>query len=314
MKAWMRELEVILTSTTCKKQYVFGRNWKEGKDDIAIDIVGYKYLSALKDNFVVRLNNLTYGEVVKLIKGKFYDIEIRAGYHSTGAKTIFKGSVIYMSKELGDRLTSTLIILAGSKLVAAYGQSRMNLTLNSGINMYSAIEFICRRAGVRNANIDEDLKNQVIREASSVQNTIGDWLELFTSANNLIIQTDSTYSNDITLISPYRKNNRVIKLNKDNIILTGGYPTVNSDGLSFSTLPTFNFMPMDVIILDNSVIDISVSNLDQSQFNNSMFLDKDSKYLITQIEYRLQNRGQSFMLSIKGKARSLFSLIGGSNG
>ena len=314
LKAWMRDLQVILTSDTMKNSIAFGQEWKKGKDDINIEVRGTKYLSAMKDSFTIRITNLTYSELVQLIIGKYYGIEIKAGYRNRGAQTIFKGAVIYMSYEKQDITTNTVIILAGSKMVAAYGQSRMNLSLNSGINMYSALKFICRRAGITNANIDEDLKNRVIRDATSSQGTVGSWLESFSTVNNFIVDSDSSYGNDATIISPYRTNNRVIKLDSNKITLVSGYPKLNSDGLSLTILPTFNFMPMDVIVIDNSIIDISVDSSNSKQFNNSMYLDEDGKYLITQIEYDLQNRGDSFNVHILAKARSLYSQFAGVEG
>ena len=286
LKAWMRDLQVILTSDTMKSSIVFGQEWKKGKDDINIEVKGTKYLSAIKDSFTIRITNLTYSELVQLIIGKYYGIEIKAGYRSRGAQTIFKGAVIYMSYEKQDVTTNTVIILAGSKMVAAYGQSRMNLSLNSGINMYSALKFICRRAGIANANIDKDLKNRVIRDTASSQGTVGSWLESY----------------------------RVITLDSNKITLVSGYPKLNSDGLSLTILPTFNFMPMDVIVIDNSIIDISANSNNSKQFNNSMYLDEDGKYLITQIEYDLQNRGDSFNVHILAKARSLYSQFAGVEG
>lgn len=314
LKAWMRDLQVILTSDTMKSSIAFGQEWKKGKDDISIEVNGTKYLSAMKDSFTVRITNLTYSELVQLIVGKYYGIEIKAGYRSRSAQTIFKGAVIYMSYEKQDVTTNTVIILAGSKMVAAYGQSRMNFSLNSGINMYSALKFICRRAGIANANVDEALKNRVIRDTTSSQGTVGNWLESFSTANNFIVDSDSSYGNDATIISPYRTNNRVIKLDSNKITLVSGYPKLNSDGLSLTILPTFNFMPMDVIVIDNSIIDISVSSNNSKQFNNSMYLDEDGKYLITQIEYDLQNRGDSFNVHILAKARSLYSHLAGVEG
>ena len=314
LKAWMRDLQVILTSTTLKKSIAFGKEWMKGKDDISIQISGTKYLSAMKDAFTIRISNLTYGELVQLISGKFYNIEIKAGYRSRGAQTIFKGSVIYMSYEKQDITTNTVIILAGSRLVASYGQSRMNLSLNSGINMYAAINFLCKRAGVQNANIDESLKNRIIRETASVQTSIGDWLTTFADKNNMIVDSDSSYGNDISFSNPYKTNNRVIVLDSSKITLVSGYPKLNSDGLSMTILPTFNFMPMDVIVIDNSIIDISTSTNKASNFNNSMFLDEDGKYMITQIDYSLQNRGDSFYVNILAKARSLYSNLLGVEG
>ena len=311
IKAWMRDLQVVFTSNLTKSKLIFGDKWLKGEDDVDIEIVGTKYLSCNKDNFTIRISNLTYKEIIQLIKYQYYDIEIKAGYrldnYTSGAKTIFKGSVIFITNELTDNKTHTAIILAGSKMMATYGQKRMNLSLKSGINMYSAINFICKRAGITNPNIDEDLKNRLLRETTSTNMTINNFFEVFNNTNGLIANADSSYKNTFSIINPYRTNNRVIKLDNNKIVLVAGYPKLTSDGLTMTILPTFNFMPMDVIVIDNSIIDISVSSNTPSNFNNSMFLDEDGKYLITQIDYNLQNRSSSYSIRITAKARSLYS-------
>lgn len=313
-KAWMRDLQIILTSDLMKKQFIFGRQWQQNKDDLAIEVNGTKYLSSMKDNFTIRISNLTYAELIQLIKGQYYGIEIKAGYRSKGASTIFKGSVIYMSYEKQNVTTNTVIILAGSKLVATYGQSRMNLGLNNGINMYNALKFICKRAGITNSNVDNDFKNRIIRDTASIQGTTASWLDTFCSANNFIVSSDSSYGNDVSIVNPYKTNNRVIKLDSEKVVLINGYPKLNSDGLSMTLLPTFNFMPMDVIVIDNSIIDISTSSSSGKDFTKAMFLDEDGKYLITQIEYNLSNRESSFNITITAKARSLYSKLTGVEG
>ena len=155
MKAWMRVLRVTLTSRKLKKQMVFGNSQFTTGFDLAIDVSGYKYLSSLKDNCTVKLTNLTYNEVMQIIVGEFYDVKIEAGYRDSSVQTIFDGGVLYISNAREDATTNTVIILCASKLVARYSQSRINLTLNSGINMYSAIKFGLKRAGISEVTISE---------------------------------------------------------------------------------------------------------------------------------------------------------------
>lgn len=314
IKAWMRELKIILTSTSLRKRVTFGTDYEKEGDSLNITVDGYKYLSSLKDNVSVKIDNLTYKEVVELISGQFYDIEIKAGYRDSGAHTIFKGSVLYISNLLGDRKTNTVVILCASRLVAAYGQSRMNLGLQSGINMYAALNFLCKRAGVRNSNVSEEFKNKIIREASEVNTTLGSFLDTFVNSNNFIINSDATGNADVSVWDPYRKDNRVIKLEASTIILTSGYPTLSSDGLKISLMLTFNFMPGDTIQVDNSIIDIGVESKDQVNENRGFFLDESGKYMIYEIEYHLTNRGSAFSLNMLCKARNLVSKISGVEG
>lgn len=303
MKAWMRDLQVILSSDMLKRHVVFGAN----KDiNLDINIVGAKYLSTMQDNFTVRISNLTYSEIVQLISGHFYDIEIKAGYKSAGgAHTIYKGGVIYISNELGDKKTNTVIILCGSKLLARTGQQRMNLTLNSGINMYAALKFILNRAGIRSVTIDPSLKRQFTKSAISMNSSAPSYINQLADANNFVANTDGSSTSDINIWNAYATDKRVIKLRNDNIIFTGGHPRLNSQGMTITVMPTFNFMPGDIIVIDNSIIDLSATTYQEAFKNNARFLDDNGEYMVFNIEYNLQNRGPNFELKLQCKSRSL---------
>ena len=158
MKLWMRELTVIFSNG--KKKIIYGDNNKENRPDLSLDIKINKYLGSVKDNATIRISNLTYYEIVTLIEGKFTDVEIKAGYKEIGSHTVFKGGVIYISNSLGDRKTNTAIILCASNLVAKYQQKNLNLSIHSGVNIYSAIKTICKHAGIRNTNISTQFKKE----------------------------------------------------------------------------------------------------------------------------------------------------------
>lgn len=309
INCWMRDIAVILTSKTLNKQMIFGQNWKEGKEDLDITINGSKYLSALKDEFTIKIDNLTYNELLELVVGQYYDVEIKCGYRSSGIHTIFKGAILYISNDIESRKTQSIIILCASKLVAKYGQQRLSLGLNSGINMYSAINFLMRRAGVKNSNVSEEFKNRIIRESEQVSSTINSFIENFTQANNMLINSDSSYGNDVTIWSPYRTDTRLYDLTSNVTILVGGYPQLTSDGLSMSVLPSFNFMPGDTIKIDNSIINLGVYSKSEVFSNKGFYLDEDGKYMIFQLSYNLQNRGSEFSVRILAKSRGLMSKI-----
>lgn len=309
INCWMRDIAVILTSKTLNKQMIFGQNWKEGKEDLDITITGSKYLSGLKDEFTIKIDNLTYNELLELIVGQYYDVEIKCGYRSSGIHTIFKGGVLYISNDIESRKTQSIIILCASKLVAKYGQQRLSLGLNSGINMYSAINFLMRRAGVKNSNVSEEFKNRIIRESEQVSSTINSFIENFTQANNMLINSDSSYGNDVTIWSPYRTDTRLYDLTSNVTILVGGYPQLTSDGLTMSVLPSFNFMPGDTIKIDNSIINLGVYSKSEVFSNKGFYLDEDGKYMIFQLSYNLQNRGSEFSVRILAKSRGLMSKI-----
>lgn len=310
-KAWMRELEVILTSEKIKKQKIFGSNWKKGGNDLTISVSGTKRLSSMADKFTIQIENLTYNQILELIDGEYYDVEIKCGYRNkdkTGAFTIFKGGVSYISNVLGDRKSNTVYIFCANKLVAKYGQSRINLTLNSGINMFSALDFISRIAGIKEFNIDESLKNRVNRDTTTISTNFANFIDNFTNNNNLMINGDASYNSDYSVWTP-RSDRKTIVLKDSTFILTGGYPTLNSEGVHIALIPTYNFMPGDVIKVDNSILDIGITSESGISENVGYYLDNENKYVITNIEYDLENRGSNFSIFLLAKSYSYYNQI-----
>lgn len=314
MGCWIRVLKVILTSSVTKKKMIFGENYLKGEDDLEITITGTKYLSSIKDQFTINIYNLTYNEMNDIILGKYYDAEVWCGYRNGSVSKVFKGSVIYVSNDRYELNTNRCIILCGNKYIAQYGQKKMSLSLNSGMNLWDVANFILRRQGLKNYKIDERLKTRYIKEVESINSSPQSWLENFASKNNLLLNVDSTSLKDITILSSYKTNNRYIELKNNDILLVNGYPKITSEGLSLSVLPTFNFMPGDVIKIDNSIINTSVSENNSSYFSNSIFIDMDGRYMIYQVDYELDNMDGDFICNLKTKARSLYGRIrGGDN-
>ena len=316
MRLWMRYLEVILKSSLLKKQYSIATKYDSNgiqQDSLDINVSGSKYLSSLKDNFTITIKNLTYKEIIQIIDGQYYEVEIKCGYRDSNIFTLFKGSVLYVSNKYDSVKSNTVIILATSNLIAKFGQSKLNLNLNSGINMYNAIEFICRRAGIDNAYIDTDFKNKIIREVTECSSPIGNWMDTFANSNNFVVSSDSSNSLDLTIFNPTRKDARLIKLNRDMIVISSGYPTISSNGVNFTCLPSFNFTPGDTVQIDNSLIDMSVSSQSEVYQNKSFYLDSNQRYVIFEIDCELQNRGETFEFSISARSKTLMSSIGGGN-
>lgn len=307
--AWMRQLQVILTSEKLKKKITLGGNVLRGKDDLYISISGTKYLSALKDEFTIKVSNLTYAEICELIDGQYYNVEIKAGYRSCGMHTLFKGGVLYITNIFGDRKTNEVMIFCASNLIAKYGQSRMNLTLNSGINMKAAIEFLSRRAGIQNSNVSDDLSRRILSHSVSTSTSISNWLDLIASQNNCIINSDESYNSVYSIINITRTDSRLITLEPSTIILTNGTPSLSSDGMRLTLMPTFNFMCGDTVVVDNSILDLGFRNKNNWSKNYGYYLDKDGKYVVYQIEYELENRGENFQLEMLCKSKSLFKSI-----
>lgn len=315
MYAWMRVLEVHLTSKTLRKTIVFGREHFKGKEDLNITVTLNKYLGFLKDNATIKIDNLSYSTIVELIDGKFYDVKIVCGYRGQTTQTIFDGGVLYISNKNVIK-TNTVIILCASHLVASYGQSRMNLTLQSGINMYSAITFACRRAGISDLQISEILKTEYLREKETVSGTLPQWLEKLTEQNTgLVANSDSSTGGTGMIYNIQKASNRTFNVSNDMIDASGGLPTLTNDGLSLTMLPVFAFQCGDIIQLDNSIIDISANSRDTALKNYGMYLNKDGRYMIYEMQYNLQNRDSDFSVEMLCKSTSFVtSFLGGTNG
>lgn len=312
VKAWMRVLRITLTTKSPgqngkNKQLVFEEN--ESGVGLAISVNGNKFMSTLKDNCTVKISNLTYVEIVKIITGQFYNIKIECGYKSSGVQTIFEGGVMYISNLRESVDTNTVTILCASHLVASYGQRRINLSFNSGINMYSAINFVCKVGGVPNPNISTQFKKQFLEGIENAHNqTAAEWVNDQTTKNGSYISSSDCIGNSfMTLFDANKSNARVIKLNKDTLLLTNGFPRMTADGLVFSVMPTFAFQCGDTIVMDNSLIQINVTSQSEATKNLGGLLDENGQYMIYEMHYQLENRGQNFFLEIYAKTRSRIS-------
>lgn len=300
--AWMREIKIILTSDMMKSQVVFD-------NDFHINVSGKKYLSTLKDTFTISIDNIPYDQQVRLIVGKYFNVEIKAGYRTSGLHTIYKGYVLYMSNNLGNHKTSNFIILCTSKMVAIFGQSRMNIGLKSGINMYSALKYIFKKAGITNAKVDKDFKYRILNESVQVNATLGSYVDQFINNYGYLSNTDESLGNMVDIWNPMRKDARIIYLNESNILLTGSYPTLTSQGLNLTCIPSITYMAGDTIVIDNALINISADDKSEVYTNKSYYLDEKGRYMIFEIDYELDNRGSSFNARMLCKTRSLIGRL-----
>ena len=110
------------------------------------------------------------------------------------------------------------------------------------------------------------------------------------------------------------RDKRQIRINPDTINFAKGNPTLDKDGLHITVLPTFCFKPGDIIIIDNAILDLSISdpNSVTSTFKSN-YLDQNGAYMITQIDYTLTNRDKVFEINIKARAVSIIANITGAS-
>lgn len=190
-------------------------------------------------------------------------------------------------------------------------QRRINLCLNSGINLYSALKFICNRAGIPNTNIDVGLKQRFLTEVLSVNDTPANWVQkVIDSTPSLIGNSDSTANAILGLYDSPSTNRNLIKLSDNEINLSGGFPRLTSDGLTLTLMPTMNFVCGDVIQIDNSLIDIHASSTNEANQNYGYYLDQDGCYVIYEAAYSLQNRGSAFKIELNCKSYNFLKQAG----
>lgn len=300
--AWMRVLTVSLTSYKTKRKMIFG-----GSDvNLDMSVKGYKYMSALKDTCTIKISNLTYKEMISIIQDEYYLVEVKCGYEQGNVFTIFKGGVLYVSNSLSDNKTNECIIICGNEMVARFSQQRLNLNFNSGINLYSALNFVCKMSGVPNAAISDNFKQRFIEDIISANGKTANIIESIADAyDDMIITTDSSDGSTISIFDTITGSPRVIVLNSSTIDLSGGYPQLTSSGLTITIMPTMLFKPTDIIKIDNSILDISVGSQSEISKNYANYLDKDGMYTIYEIEYNLENNGSQFSIGLHCKSKSL---------
>ena len=302
----MRVLTISLTNG--KQTLSIGGNDEITNYNYDVTVNGSKFMSALKDNCVVTVSNLSYDVIVRIIKTKQYSIEVKCGYKDSSLITIFKGEVLYISDVLEADRTHTAVIICASSLLAKYGQSRMNITLNSNINLYTAIKYISRRSGINSEDISKRLKLNILQDSKTGNETAASWLNRLMNENEyLAINTDGTKNSVFSIFDTRQGPKRIIKLNRSFINLDGGYPKLTKDGLSLSIMPTFDFMCGDVIQIDNSLIDISARATNEVKENRGYYIDKEGYYMIFEIAYTLENHGNTFSVSLNCKSYSRIS-------
>lgn len=307
---WMRQIEVRLFSKLSKKAIVFGG---EAADQLNIRIKGNKFLSSLKDNGSVEISNLTYAQITELIIGQYYTIEIWAGYRTSGLQCFFKGAVSYISDKIQARRDNTCYILFASEMVAAYSQKRMNLNLNSGINLYAAFNYICLTNGISTSHLSPSLKESFLREVTSNYGTPATLCEqLANNTNDFSCDTDASIDGCGVIDCTNLRDKRQIRINPNTINFSKGNPTLDKDGLHMTLLPTFCFKPGDILLIDNAILDISISdpNTVASTFKSN-YLDSNGAYMIIEMSYSMENRGEAFEITVKARALSIIANITG---
>lgn len=329
IKSWIRLLYIKLASWDSNEWTIIGKTIDDSKKP-RITISGSKYLSPLSDNFSVKIYNLPYSEIAKIQVMKKYHIQIYCGYLGSQsydnfeAKKIFDGGLVSITCSKRDYKDSVVTLICANKTVAKAQEWRCNVSFNSGINMYSAIKYMTRQVGLTNINVSDSFRNVYLTQANIAKGSIGNYFEELQSSggNNYFMTTDGSEGNDISLFSNSRGGMRKVFIDATKGMIVGGYPQVTSNGLNWSSLPTFNYMCSDLCVLDNSYIDVS-NNQDNysgvtSGTPNSIYLNTQGSengryglYYIYDLSYDLDNTNGNFLINIHAKSKDLIDNVTG---
>lgn len=307
---WVRNIKVILSSKINGEQIIF----KSGNPELNISIQGTKNLALNKDKGTVTITNIPYDLIIAIVAGEYYNIEIYAGYgKNVEPERYFKGEVSYISQKINTRRDVDTYITYASSYVANFSQQRINLSLNSGINIYSAIEYISRQSNLNNIKISPSLKQYFTSKVENLNDQVGNLIEQIANQSDqtFYLATDESEGDfyiDCTTLDDKRR----IEIDPNMIILTKGNPTISSAGLKASFLPMINFKPGDIILFPNYLIDASISDAESvvSTFNANFF-SPTGQYMIREISYNFQNRGTTFELNITAIALEILTNVTG---
>lgn len=310
-QAWIRILQVTLKSEKLGRQITFGSLNQSSGWEPSISVKGYKYVGFMKDNCTITINNLSYTEIVEIMTGEYFDVQVDCGYKNGSIFTIFKGSILYISNSVDDRETNVVTILCGSELLGRFSKNRLKLNFNSGINLYSALQFVCKLQGIKNTNISTQLKTQFIQEIANVNDNTSGYLEsLMELTTSYVGNSDASLGSTFSFFDASKSSNRIILINNQMVDITNGHPHLNEDGLTLTVSPTQQYLCTDVIQIDNSIIQLEeVTSTDQLSKLYGVYLDKDGQYMIYQIQYSLENRGAPFSINLTCKSRALVALL-----
>lgn len=310
--AWKRVLYIRLTSNYNNKKVIEIGNTQEDSKKPRIVVVGHKYPSVYKDEFVIDIYNLSYKELIDIIRYKFYNVEIFAGYENLNVNKIFDGGIVYITNEKKEHNTTIAHLICASKLISRANVARNNFSIRSGMNMYSALQYINEMLEIKNANIDESFKERFIQESMVANKNIGSILDTFANSdNNIFVSTDSTNGEFYSIWSLDTSKQVATKIDTNKGMIIDGYPMATSEGIKFKSLPVTNYKPGMLISIDSEYIDVSVSSLAQAiETPLTVYMDRNGLYYIFQLDYSLDNYGTfNFYVGITAKSRDVLTNI-----
>lgn len=337
----MRRLRVTLISDELEREVVFGdaaavmreRGEDYGSappDDVSISISGSKYLTAQKDEFTIKISNIPTvagGEgdaplsVICSIEKPYRYAAVYAGYGDQMMRVFLGYIVTATSKRSGNGVTNELILVCSAN--ATYGNlTGRSFTLKKGTSVYQALTFAAKMTKVQPISIDRSLKHNFLKSDTSFDGTIFSMLVALQNRDyEILCHTDFSSGVKVKVWKGRTTASRKYALDRQSVLIVGGYPNIEDQGVVLTTLPIFNYIPGDEITIDASLFDIPIESLSSYEsspqpyhYLGELTLDEETgayygTFLIYELRYALQNRGGDFSVEIKGYAKSLYSAI-----
>lgn len=314
---WKRRLAIKFSSLEAVKNGK-GMSITIGDNDdvnFTIRISGGKKMSMLQDKGTIEISNMSYDTIAQIINFKLYKIEINVGYENGNFFTIAKGEVSYIQQKIKANRDVTLYIMYASEFVARWSQSRINYSIRSGINVYDMLNYLFIREGIPKTNLSKELKSLTLSNIQADNQKMSTVIEqaLASSNTGFCLSTDSSFDNAVVSVTDL-KGKKAFVIDPNMININNGNPTISSSGLAISFFPVYDFCPGDVIKIENRIIDTSSGMTDAesviSTFNAN-YIDQNGCYLIREVNYTFENRGDNFFLDCKAIALSVISGITG---
>lgn len=291
-------------------------------DDFNIRVSGVKNLGLIQDNGVIEISNITYDSIALIIALKLYRVTIEVGYKNND--TLFcvaKGEVSWLQQKVRSKHDYNLYITYASELVASWSQNRINFSMQSGCNLADMTYWMFLQQGLpaEKILIDDRLRRLVAKNILANSGTATDIMSqalgtYSSRTGGLVLRSDSSLDNNVISITDI-KNSRKIRIDPEFIYIGNGNPTVTANnGLRIQLFPVYNLIPGDIIIVPNRLIDTSSGMTTaegvQNTFNQH-WLNPDGAYIIREINYTFENRGETFRYDVRAIPLNLYQTITG---
>lgn len=320
VKLWIRLLYLEFINDDTGENLIIGKTVDDSKKP-RIEVSGTKYISSVKDNFKIQVYNMTYLQIYTIQKRQLFHVKIYAGYLNGQSYFDFTAPVVYdgyvmnllnSKRQYSDNIVTFIVT---SKLVAKAQQFRLNISYQSGVNLYAMAKYIGEKAGMTNSNISESLQNTFANDLASCDTSAANYLEqIANSDNSVFVSTDSTSDSEFSIfdLSDEDRSRTTIVIDPSKGMLIDDAPEINSSGLTFESLPVVQYLIGDVINIDNSLINVASGQDTYSEsmkVPNAVYLNAQGLYYIWQVDYKLSNANGDFKLTLTCKNKEMFENI-----